>query len=114
MGFSEAISSCFSNYATFTGRSTRPEYWYWALFCTIGGIVLWFIAVAIAHVGGLILDWVFRLATIVPSIAVGARRLHDTDRSGWWQLLAFVPVIGWIILLVWYCQPGTPGGNRFG
>jgi uncharacterized membrane protein YhaH (DUF805 family) len=84
------------------------------LFCIIAGIVFWFIGVVISHLGGAVLGWIFDLATIVPSIAVAARRLHDTDRTGWWQLLGFVPVIGWIILLVWLCQPGTAGGNRFG
>ncbi len=60
------------------------------------------------------LSWIFNIATVIPSVAVAARRLHDTDRSGWWQLLAFVPIIGWILLLIWMCQRGTSGSNRFG
>ena len=114
MGFGDAISSCFSKYATFTGRAERSEYWYWVLFGTIGGVVFAIISVLISHIGGAVLGWVFDLATIIPTIAVAARRLHDTDRSGWWQLLGFVPVVGWIILLVWFSQPGAPGANRFG
>jgi uncharacterized membrane protein YhaH (DUF805 family) len=56
----------------------------------------------------------FGLATLVPSIAVGARRLHDVNKSGWWQLLVIVPVVGWIILLIWVIKKGDEGENRFG
>jgi uncharacterized membrane protein YhaH (DUF805 family) len=114
MGFTEAVSTCFAKYATFSGRAARPEYWYWALFNILAAIILALIQFIVSRTGGTVLGWVFDLATIVPSLAVAARRLHDTDRSGWWQLLIFVPVIGWIILLVWYCTAGTPGANRFG
>jgi uncharacterized membrane protein YhaH (DUF805 family) len=114
MEFGEAISTGFSNYATFTGRATRPEYWYWVLFGVLAAVVFWIIQVVISRFGGQTLQWLFNLATIVPTIAVATRRLHDTDRSGWWQLLCFIPVIGWIVLLVWFCQPGTYGSNRFG
>ncbi len=114
MELTDAIRTCFSKYATFMGRSERPEYWYWVLFCFIAGVVFWVIQAVISHIGGAALSWLFHLATIVPTIAVAARRLHDTDRSGWWQLLGFIPIIGWIVLLVWFAQPGTPGNNRFG
>jgi uncharacterized membrane protein YhaH (DUF805 family) len=114
MGFRDAISTGFSKYATFTGRAARPEYWYWVLFCVLAAIVFMIIQTVISRFGGQMLSWLFDLATIVPSIAVAARRLHDTDRTGWWQLLGFIPIIGWIVLLVWLCQPGTPGANRFG
>jgi uncharacterized membrane protein YhaH (DUF805 family) len=114
MGFGDAISTCFSKYATFSGRAARPEFWFWALFCFIVLVVLNIIQFTVSEAAGSILQLLFELATLIPSIAVAARRLHDTDRSGWWQLLAFIPIVGFIILLVWYCQPGTPGGNRFG
>ncbi len=114
MRFGDAISTCFSKYATFTGRANRPEYWYWALFGIIAAILFMIIQLMISRLGGQALGWLFDLATIVPTIAVAARRLHDVDRSGWWQLLGFIPIIGWIMLLVWLCQPGTPGANRFG
>jgi uncharacterized membrane protein YhaH (DUF805 family) len=114
VGFTEAVSTCFAKYATFSGRAERPEYWYWVLFNVLVGIVLSLIQLIVSHTSGQVLGVVFDLATILPSIAVVARRLHDTDHSGWWQLLAFVPMIGWIILIVWLCRSGTPGGNRFG
>lgn len=60
------------------------------------------------------LGLIYSLGLLLPSIAVAARRLHDTDRSGWWQLLAFIPIIGWIVLLVFYCQDSEVGDNRFG
>lgn len=114
MGFADAVSTCFGKYGDFGGRAVRSEYWYWVLFGVIVGVILALVQVFVSERGGTVLGWVFDLATIVPSIAVAARRLHDIDRSGWWQLLAFVPVIGWIILIVWFCQAGTPGTNRFG
>ena len=58
--------------------------------------------------------WSAVAGLLIPSIAVGIRRLHDTDRSGWWQLLGLVPVLGWIALIVFYCQRGSAGPNRFG
>jgi uncharacterized membrane protein YhaH (DUF805 family) len=114
MGFGDAISTGFGKYATFSGRAVRSEYWFWVLFTVIVLIVLNIIQFTVSAVGGSVLQLLFELATIIPSIAVAARRLHDIDRSGWWQLLAFIPIVGFIILLVWYCQPGTPGANRFG
>jgi len=114
MGFGEAINTCFAKYATFSGRAARPEYWYWVLFTLLAALAFIVIEMRVSAEGGEILSWIFNIATFVPSIAVAARRLHDTDRSGWWQLLAFVPIIGWILLLVWMCQRGTSGGNRFG
>jgi uncharacterized membrane protein YhaH (DUF805 family) len=114
MGFGDAISTCFGKYATFSGRAVRSEYWFWVLFTVIVLVVLNIIQFTVSPLGGSVLLLLFELATVIPSIAVACRRLHDTDRSGWWQLLAFVPIIGFIILLVWYCRTGTPGANRFG
>lgn len=113
MGFSEAISACFSKYATFSGRSPRSEYWFWVLFTFVVTIVLHLLG-AVVGILATVLYFVFWVATIVPSIAVGVRRLHDIDRSGWWLLIALVPIVGWIVLVVFACLPGTPGPNRFG
>jgi len=111
MNFVQAISSGFSNYVTFRGRAIRSEYWYWVLFTVIGTIVAGIIDNLI---GITVIDSLFGLATILPSLAVAVRRLHDLDRTGWWILLGLIPLIGWIILIIWYCSRGTVGPNRFG
>lgn len=105
MTFGESIKVCFSKYADFTGRATRSEFWWWFLFTILASI-----ATALVNE---MLSGLFSLATLLPSLAVGARRLHDTDRTGWLQLLWFIPIIGWIILLVWFIQEGKEP-NRFG
>lgn len=111
MGFGDAISAGFSNYVNFSGRACRSEYWYWVLFIVLGSIV----AVIIDRMIGIrLVNTIFGLATILPGIAVGVRRLHDLDRSGWWLLLSFIPLIGAIILIIWFCGRGTVGPNRFG
>ncbi|MGC1892188.1 MAG: DUF805 domain-containing protein [Pseudolabrys sp.] len=95
MSFVEAISSCFRNYANFTGRAVRSEFWYWYIFVAIVLIVF-----------GV-------LALILPSLAVSVRRLHDIDRTGWWVLIA-ATAIGTLVLIYWACVPGTSDRNRFG
>ena len=104
--FGEAITTCLSKYATFEGRASRSEYWYFVLFT----VLLSFATALISDV----LNLFALLAIALPSLAVGVRRLHDTDRSGWWYLIWFVPVVGWVILIVFFCQRGTPGRNQFG
>jgi len=106
MTFTESITVCFNKYADFTGRASRSEYWWFILFTFLVHVVL-----TITHLrlfGGL-----FSLAVLFPTLAAGARRLHDTDRSGWWQLLYFVPIIGWLLLIIWKVQESTDGANRF-
>jgi uncharacterized membrane protein YhaH (DUF805 family) len=111
MGFVDAVKSGFSNYVNFSGRACRSEYWYWVLFAVIGAIV----TVIIDSVIGLQITYtIFALATFLPGLAVGIRRLHDLDRSGWWILLFLIPLIGAIILIIWFCSKGTDGPNRFG
>jgi uncharacterized membrane protein YhaH (DUF805 family) len=111
MGFGQAISAGFSNYVNFRDRASRSEYWYWILFIVLADIVAGIIdaTLDIHFVTG-----VFGLVTIIPNIAVAIRRLHDLDRTGWWILIGFIPLVGWIILLIWYCTRGTVGPNRFG
>ena len=111
MGFTEAISSGFRKYVDFRSRSRRSEYWYWTLFALLGGFVL---AIVDELTTGYLLGTVFSLATFLPGLAVAVRRLHDIDKSGWWILLGFVVIIGWIILFIWYVREGTRGDNRFG
>jgi uncharacterized membrane protein YhaH (DUF805 family) len=111
MGFGQAISAGFSNYVNFSGRACRSEYWYWILFIVIADIV----AVIIDQALGMqLVTGLFGLVTIIPNIAIAIRRLHDLDRTGWWILLGFIPLVGWIILLIWYVSKGTDGPNRFG
>lgn len=142
-GFGKAISTCFSKYATFSGRASRSEYWYFYLFCTLIGIMGSFFELA----GAPAVSALISLGLVLPSLAATVRRLHDTGRSGWWlggpvlaaigaflifamigagarspdALLAPFGVIfglgflGWAIaLLVFMCQKGTPGPNSFG
>jgi len=103
MTFTESIRICFKKYADFNGCASRSEFWWFFLFTVLTSIVL--------DQAGTSLYWIFALATLLPSIAVGARRLHDTDRSGWWQLLMFVPFIGFILLIVLWAQEGKR--NRY-
>jgi uncharacterized membrane protein YhaH (DUF805 family) len=100
MNFQESIKTCFQKYADFNGRASRPEYWWFALFCFLVSCALNFITPAISML--------FSLATMLPSLAVGARRLHETNRSGWWQLLWLVPIVGWIVIIIFLAQPGQP------
>jgi uncharacterized membrane protein YhaH (DUF805 family) len=111
MGFGQAISAGFSNYVNFSGRACRSEYWYWVLFVILADIVAGIIDYLL---GMQIVSSLFGLVTLLPGIAVSIRRLHDLDRTGWWILLALIPLIGWIILLIWYITKGTEGPNRFG
>jgi uncharacterized membrane protein YhaH (DUF805 family) len=106
-------------YAEFSGRSQRKEYWMFFLFQVIVAVVLGIIEGMLGLTGMVAgvygpLTVLFWLAVLIPGIAVGIRRLHDTDRSGWWLLLAFVPLVGAIVLLVFFVSDGTHGPNRFG
>ncbi|MEO6389020.1 MAG: DUF805 domain-containing protein [Croceibacterium sp.] len=106
-------------YAEFSGRSQRMEYWMYTLFIVVLSIVT-NIVETVLGINGMVaglygpLTVLLLLATLIPSIAVGIRRLHDTDRSGWWLLIVLVPIIGAIVLLVFYVMDGTEGSNRFG
>ena len=112
-GFGEAISTCFSKYVTFSGRANRPEFWWFMLFVWLGTIAASIIDSAALGNYGLV-STIFGLGVLLPNIAVTVRRLHDTDRSGWWYFLFLIPLVGIIILIIWFCQRGTPGRNRFG
>lgn len=113
--FTEALTR---KYATFAGRARRKEYWYFILFYCIALVAL----VVVDGIAGTfseeaeigLFSGLFILATIVPSLAVLVRRLHDTDRSGWWVLINFVPFLGSIVLLVFAVLDSQPGANRFG
>ena len=115
MSFTEAIQSVFSQYATFSGRARRSEYWYFALFSGIINGVLSLLS-NMTNGSGLItaVSAIVSLALLVPSLAVGVRRLHDIGKPGPWLLLALVPLVGGIILIIWCCKDSDPGDNEYG
>ena len=115
MGFGESILSVFRNYVNFAGRASRSEFWYWVLFYLLAAIVASVVDYAIAQ-GATVkpLTTLLGLACFLPYLAVDVRRLHDIDRSGWWLLIGLIPLVGAILLIVWFCKAGTGGPNRFG
>lgn len=113
MDFQTAVRTCFQKYATISGRARRSEYWWFALFLLIGNGALSLVD-TILFGDANVLSVLFSLATVVPSICAGGRRLHDTGRSAWWLLLGFIPLIGFLVLLWWFIQKGTDGSNEYG
>lgn len=107
----------FKQYADFSGRARRKEYWFYMLFYILimfGLNILDSVLGTFSEAAGIgVLGGVFSLAALLPSLAVSVRRLHDTNRSGWWLLIGFVPLVGAIVLLVFFCQ-GSRDNNRFG
>lgn len=115
MAFSEAVASAFANYAIFSGRASRSEFWYWVLFAITGACLANLVdaAIFVYHPGLSPLNSIFTLIALLPTFSLAARRLHDLDRSGWWLLLAATG-IGIIALIYWFGQEGTESANRFG
>ncbi|MBO5062656.1 MAG: DUF805 domain-containing protein [Prevotella sp.] len=122
MGFKEAVRSVLSQYATFSGRARRSEFWFFQLFCIIAIITAGIVGAVIgAIVGGtesamtfgVILYYLCALALILPTLAVTVRRLHDIGRSGWWILIGLVPFIGAIIMLIFNITDSKPD-NQYG
>jgi uncharacterized membrane protein YhaH (DUF805 family) len=105
-------------YAVFSGRARRKEYWFFVLFYLILAIVLCAIDIATGtfneETGFGLLSGLLALGLLIPSLAVTVRRLHDTGRTGWWILIGLVPLVGFIVMLVFTVLDGTPGDNRFG
>ncbi|MCO6419748.1 DUF805 domain-containing protein [Siccirubricoccus sp. KC 17139] len=114
MGFQDAVSNCLRNYASFSGRASRSEFWFFFLFSILIQIVISVLGVVLPDVLVGLLGIAVSLALLLPSLAVTVRRLHDVGRSGWWMLIALVPLLGIVLLLVWYCTRGEPQPNRFG
>jgi len=108
-------------YAVFNGRARRKEYWYFALFNILISILLGIIDGIIIVSSGLdpntsigFLGLIYSLAVLIPGIAVSVRRLHDTERTGWWILINLIPIIGWIIFIIFAIQDSSPGENKYG
>lgn len=136
MSFMDSIKTCLGKYATFSGRAARSEFWWFMLFIFVAQIVLGYVDRAVFGPGevvnmasgmqdGMGMDFsfvyqpqpitgLFMLAMLLPNLAVGARRLHDTGRSGWWLLIGLIPLIGIIVLLVFFVSKGNEGENKYG
>ena len=136
MTFGQSVKHVFSNYASFQGRASRSEFWWFYLFMIIANAILaipYYIGLAQSSakvdpvtgeiteaslsglaIFGLVLLGIWALATIIPIISVSVRRLHDGNRTGWWWWLNLLCFIGPIIVLIFYILPGTPGPNRYG
>jgi len=128
MTLGESVRTCLSKYVTWQGRASRSEYWYFVLF----GLICYIAATIIDNVLGTtfkITDpssgqeismgygyayMLVGLGLFLPNLSAFVRRLHDTGRSGWWYWIALVPLIGFILLLVWLCSRGTDGNNDYG
>lgn len=116
MNFPQAISTCIQKYAVFSGRAKRSEYWYWALLTVPMVFILEQIDPFATHTlyGTFsIISTIFSLVIFLPTIAVTARRLHDTNKSGWWQLIAIIPILGIIVLIVFLAQKGSDEANIY-
>lgn len=112
--FVEAVKMALQqNYCNFSGRSSRSEYWWFCLFSFIVGVIVSAIFSFNENIS-MVVNGVVTLALLLPGIGVAVRRLHDTNRSGWWLLLGFIPLIGAIVLLIWYVQPSQETPNQYG
>lgn len=101
-----------NQYADFNGRAVRSQFWYFVLFSFIISFVLGIVDGMLF--GRQILSMIFNLAVLIPSIAIAVRRLHDLGKTGWWYLLILVPLIGIIVLIVWFCMKGQTTKNQYG
>lgn len=112
VGFVDAVREAFGNIFTYSGRASRSAFWWFALLQVIAyGVVSWLSNDS--RVAGIILDIVIGIPFILAGIALSVRRLHDSGRTGWWWWIGFIPVIGGIILLVFYLLSPTPGPNKY-
>jgi uncharacterized membrane protein YhaH (DUF805 family) len=102
----KAVKVCFKKYVEFNGRAARPEFWWFVLFQIIVSAVLGMISMKLQGLGNLVM--------LLPGLAVGARRLHDINKSAWLLLLWLIPVLGWILLIYWAAQPGDAADNQYG
>jgi len=105
MNFSTAVKECLSKYATFSGRASRSEFWWFILFVSLALMV----GAVLGVFGAIII-----LPLLLPAISAEVRRLHDIDRSGWWVLLCVLPPVNLVVKLIWWTRKGTEGPNRFG
>ena len=116
MGFGQAVATCLGKYATFSGRASRSEFWWFYLFVLL---VTWLVdlvayeTLSAEPILALTVSFVVSLFFLLPALAAACRRLHDTGRSGWWQLLYFT-IVGIIVIIIWLIQKSRPENNRYG
>ena len=115
MNIKQSVEVCFTKYVKFSGRASRSEYWWFLLFY-LGINVIGIYLIPMLIINPLIsgIASLAPIALFLPAISVAIRRLHDLDRSGHWYWLIFIPLIGSLIMLIWFCLKGTEGENRFG
>lgn len=114
MTFKESIITCIQyKYADFKGRASRSEYWYFFLFNFLVGFTASLID-SFVFGNSPILYLIVILGLFIPGLAVGVRRLHDIGKSGWWILIALIPIVGIIVLIVFYSKRGEEGANEYG
>ena len=111
MSFTQAVQYCLNNYFTVSGRAGRSEYWWFIVGCCLADAAA---SLVDAVTGYPVFGALVSLGTVIPTINAATRRLHDTDRSGWWQLIMAVPLVGIIVLIIWLAGRGTDGPNRYG
>lgn len=115
MNFGEAVGTCLRNFATFRGRARRSEFWNFVLFQMILSLAAGILDAALFGSRGIApMNAALSLLLLLPTLAAGARRLHDGGRSAWWLLIGLVPFIGWLVLVYFYIDRGQDGPNRFG
>ena len=120
VGFTNAISLGFNRYIKFSGRSTRAEYWWWVLFLVLADLLLSIVDIMMgtydASSNNGLISGLFSLVTLIPSLSLGVRRLHDINRTGWWQLMwvGIIFLIPLLVLLWWAIKPSNDGTNKYG
>ena len=97
------------NYVNFEGRATRAEFWWFFLFNFLVSFILGLLGKT-----GTILTSIWSLAILLPQLGLGVRRLHDIGKSGWYWLIALIPIVGWIIVIIWFAKEGDPNENQYG
>ena len=115
MDFLTSIKTCFQKFSDFNGRASRSEFWYFYLFVILAYIFIFVLSILVEFF--FVIFFIFVLIVLVPTLAVTARRLHDIGKSGWWQILAYIPYVGIlfsIILIVFWCQEGEKKKNNYG
>ena len=106
VGFLDAVKLFFQNYTNFGGRSRRSEYWWVCLFNMIVGTIIGMIAADFS--------WIWTVVILIPTLSLCVRRLHDIGKSGWWYLIACIPLVGQILIIIWFCRDSDPGANQWG